>query len=292
MRPESLPRPLSADGARTVPARRALAVACVVVWGLLAVDPASRSTWVLENLLLVPAALAFVVSHRWIAWSGAAVAAVTAFLALHTLGAHFTYSLVPWDHWWSTLTGLDAPRLARNPYDRLVHFAYGALLAVPAFEYGAPRFGRAFTAWQILLVVMATSMLYELIEWGAAVIFGGEAGQAFLGMQGDVWDAQADMALATLGALASVCALLVASSLPRAMPARAGSGPGGGIRRRAGHSWAVQHTVVGVWSWSVGARRGRGKAGCMGPSGDVQDRTVNRGAVARTAAPAGNTGCQ
>jgi len=49
-------------------------------------------------------------------------------------------------------------------------------------------------------LVMALSMLYEIIEWGTTLVVGGELGAAYLGMQGDVWDAQKDMGLATLGA--------------------------------------------------------------------------------------------
>jgi putative membrane protein len=55
-------------------------------------------------------------------------------------------------------------------------------------------------------VTMATSMLFELFEWGAAELFGGDLGVAYLGTQGDVWDAHKDMALAALGA---VIAMLV-----------------------------------------------------------------------------------
>ena len=54
---------------------------------------------------------------------------------------------------------------------------------------------------------MSSSMLYELIEWMAANLFGGDLGMAYLGTQGDVWDAHKDMALASLGALATVCVL-------------------------------------------------------------------------------------
>jgi putative membrane protein len=50
-------------------------------------------------------------------------------------------------------------------------------------------------------VAVSTSALYELIEWQAAMIFGGNLGAEYLGTQGDVWDAQRDMSLAALGAL-------------------------------------------------------------------------------------------
>jgi putative membrane protein len=50
-------------------------------------------------------------------------------------------------------------------------------------------------------LTMSTSMIYELIEWGAAEVLGGDLGAAYLGTQGDIWDAHKDMALASLGAL-------------------------------------------------------------------------------------------
>ena len=96
----------------------------------------------------------------------------------------------------------------RNHFDRLVHFSYGLLLAYPIREVFL-RIADAKGFWGYFLpldVVMSTSMLYELIEWAAAVGFGGELGQAYLGTQGDVWDAHKDMALASCGALLAMTA--------------------------------------------------------------------------------------
>jgi putative membrane protein len=126
------------------------------------------------------------------------------FLCLHSVGAHYTYSLVPYDAWFESLTGATLSSRTgwnRNHYDRLVHLAYGLLLAYPAREvFLRVADVRGFWGYFLPLdVVMATSMLYELIEWGAASYFGGDLGTAYLGTQGDPWDAQKDMALATLG---------------------------------------------------------------------------------------------
>ena len=90
----------------------------------------------------------------------------------------------------------------RNHFDRLVHFSYGLLLAYPIKELYS-RVANAEGFWGYffpLELTMASSMIYELIEWGAAVVFGGELGMEFLGTQGDIWDAHKDMALASLGA--------------------------------------------------------------------------------------------
>ena len=137
------------------------------------------------------------------------------FACLHAVGAHYTYSLVPYDAWAEELTGRTlSSRLGweRNHYDRLVHFSYGLLLAYPAREvFLRVADVRGFWGYYLPLdVVMATSMLYELIEWGAAMAFGGELGVAYLGTQGDPWDAQKDMALATAGA---VVAMLVTAAI-------------------------------------------------------------------------------
>ena len=104
----------------------------------------------------------------------------------------------------------------RNHFDRLVHFSYGLLLAYPIRELFL-RIVNVKGIWGYLLpldLTMSTSMLYELVEWGVAEIFGGELGMAYLGTQGDVWDAHKDMALASLGAL---IAMLIALAINRAL---------------------------------------------------------------------------
>jgi putative membrane protein len=91
----------------------------------------------------------------------------------------------------------------RNNFDRVVHFCYGLFLAYPVREVFL-RIANVRGFWGYFLpldLTMSSSMIYELIEWAAALIFGGHAGMAYLGTQGDVWDAHKDMALASLGAL-------------------------------------------------------------------------------------------
>ena len=107
----------------------------------------------------------------------------------------------------------------RNNFDRVVHFCYGLLLAYPIREvFLRVASLRGFWGYFFPLdITMSTSMLYELIEWGAAAIFGGDLGQAYLGTQGDVWDAHKDMALASLGAL---IAMLITAGLNAALAAR------------------------------------------------------------------------
>ncbi len=177
-----------------------------VVWAALAVAPFDRATWALENALVVMFAIvAWFVRDRF-APSRVATILLFVFLCLHEVGAHYTYSKVPYDRWCELVSGhtlSDLLGMERNHYDRFVHFAAGALVA--------PLLRELLLAWSALrdlgarlgslAAVMSASLVYELIEWFAASVFGEGTGAAYLGTQGDTWDAQKDMALASLGAL-------------------------------------------------------------------------------------------
>jgi putative membrane protein len=178
-----------------------LAALLGVWWMALAIQPVDRSTWLLENSLSLGAIALLAVLHRRLPFSRVSYTLIFVFLCLHTLGAHYTYSEVPYREWIPALAGSE-----RNHYDRAVHFSYGLLLAYPVREvYLRVADARGFWGYFLPLdLTMSTSMIYELIEWGAAVVFGGDVGQSYLGTQGDEWDAHKDMALASLGALAAM----------------------------------------------------------------------------------------
>lgn len=199
----------------------ALLAVLVVTGVLLGIAPLHRDDWLLENALSVAAVAVLVVMWRKFPLSRLSCVLIFVFLMLHELGAHYTYSEVPYDAWFEKLTGRGLNErfgFERNHFDRLVHFSYGFLIAYPIREVFV-RVASARGFWGYFLpldVVMSTSMLYELVEWGASLVFGGELGAAYLGTQGDVWDAHKDMLLATLGALlALVITALVHRSLDR-----------------------------------------------------------------------------
>ena len=166
-----------------------------IAWGI---APHDRADWLLENALSVAGVAVLAASARAFPLSRVSYTLIFVFLCLHTVGAHYTYSLVPYAEWFPWLGAGE-----RNHYDRFVHFSYGLLLAYPIRELFLRVAGvRGFWGYFLPLdLTMSTSMLYELIEWGAAVFFGGDLGVAYVGTQGDPWDAQKDMALASLGAL-------------------------------------------------------------------------------------------
>jgi putative membrane protein len=185
----------------------------LVVWLALAIKPYHRDDWALENILVVVAVVVLGSTYRTFPLSSISYTLIFLFLCLHAVGAHFTYSEVPYRDWMSSM-GLPVDLDGRNHFDRFVHFSYGLLLAYPVREvFIRVATVRGFWGYFLPLdVTMSTSMLYELVEWGAAVVLGGELGALYLGTQGDVWDAHWDMALASLGALIAMAVTMIINS--------------------------------------------------------------------------------
>ncbi|MFO1502224.1 MAG: DUF2238 domain-containing protein [Steroidobacteraceae bacterium] len=183
-----------------------------LLWIPLAIAPWDRHDWLLENALLVMVIVVLAATWRMYAFSRPSYVLIFVFLCLHTIGAHYTYAEVPYDAWLQKLTGHTFNSLVgwqRNNFDRVVHFSYGLLLAYPVRELLLRTWNlTGFPGYLFALdLTMSSSMLYELIEWAAAEVFGGDLGMAYLGTQGDVWDAHKDMALASLGALVTMVVL-------------------------------------------------------------------------------------
>ena len=188
-----------------------------VGWGI---APSFREDWLLENVLVFVAVPALVWAYPRFRFSNPAYVYLFVFFCLHEVGAHYTYSLVPYREWLPALALTE-----RNHYDRLVHFAYGLLVTPALFEvFGAYSPGRA--AWRWLLPATSMfghSVIYEGVEWAAAEIFGGDLGVAYLGTQGDPWDAQKDMLLAALGTTLSLGFIGLRERLTRRRARRAAS---------------------------------------------------------------------
>lgn len=193
----------------------ALLVLFVAIWAALAIAPWYRSDWLLENAIVFLAVPVLLQMHRHMPLSKISYSVIFAFLCLHEVGAHYTYAEVPYDSWFVSLTGTGLnERLGwdRNHFDRLIHLFYGLLITYPVREI-VVRVSRARGFWAYILpvlVVISTSTIFELLEWAAVIVFGGDLGIAYLGTQGDEWDAQKDMLLAAIG---SVIATLVVAGI-------------------------------------------------------------------------------
>jgi putative membrane protein len=186
--------------------------AYVVVFSLLAINPFSRDVWFAENLpiVLIVGYLVFLYV-RGVRFSNTSYVLMSVLIFMHTVGGHFTFERVPFD-WFNDLFGFE-----RNMYDRVAHFAVG-FYAYPIAEYLNVR-KLVNSRWLVYLVplffIIAVAALYEIIEWWFAATYGGEAGAAFLGSQGDIWDAQKDMLMDTLGGVLALGLFLVQSQYQR-----------------------------------------------------------------------------
>jgi putative membrane protein len=183
-----------------------LLVAFLIVFAVLAYAPWFRSDWLLENVIVFVGIPVLLLMHPRLPLSKISYTCLFLFLCLHEVGAHYTYAEVPYDQWFEAVFGKGLNEmlgLDRNHFDRSVHFLWGVLLTYPIREV-VIRVSDTKGFWAYLLpflVVISTSTIFELFEWMAAVVFGGELGVAYLGTQGDEWDAQKDMTLALSGSL-------------------------------------------------------------------------------------------
>lgn len=146
--------------------------------------------------------------RRW-PLSTPSVASLGLFLLLHTLGARYIYSYVPYDQWVGALTGTTLSELfgwSRNHYDRFVHVAFGLLCTLPLREALAKRQGvsPALGLFMAFACVAMAGALYEIFEWALTLVAAGDMADQYNGQQGDLWDAQKDMACAQAGSAAAI----------------------------------------------------------------------------------------
>jgi len=175
-----------------------ITAAYAVVWIWTAIDPKYPSDWLLENLLVFAFVALLLATYRRFQFSNLSYGLMAVFLSLHAYGAHSTYAETPFGFWLK-----DALGLARNHYDRIVHFAFGLLLTYPMRELGLRRMHLrgAWSWWVPFLIMLALSADYEVVESWVARIVSPELGDAYLGTQGDIWDAQKDTNAAQVGSL-------------------------------------------------------------------------------------------
>lgn len=180
------------------------------VWTWAAINPLYPFDWLLENLLTIVTVITLLLTYRRFPLSDLSYVFIFIFLCLHALGGHYTYSEVPLGFWLKDLFDL-----SRNHYDRLVHFCFGLLIVYPLREVGL-RFGGATQVFASLAgfgLVQAGSASFEIIEMFVAMLVDPQAGQAYLGTQGDEWDGQKDMAAAAVGAILTLTAIQLYSRL-------------------------------------------------------------------------------
>ncbi|EGR3402017.1 DUF2238 domain-containing protein [Vibrio parahaemolyticus] len=176
-----------------------LTIFYAIVFLFSALEPSSRAVWFAEIIPAIGILIAiWAISIRY-QFSNTAYLLMFIWLCLHTIGAKYTFAEVPFD-WFNNLIGSE-----RNNFDRVAHFAIG-LYAYPIAEYliRNKKFNPTFSCWFALFAIMSLAAGYEIIECWYAELAGGDEGIAFLGSQGDIWDAQKDMLCDTTGAILSL----------------------------------------------------------------------------------------
>ena len=186
-----------------------LLLAFLVIAGLLAIHPLYPRDWALENLIVLVTLPVLVYGYHHLRFSNVSYFALFVLYVAHEVGAHYTYAEVPFDLWTIKLFGFSITEFfwfSRNHYDRLVHFLYGFLVTPAVVELLAAR-TQPRGVWRWILpvsFVLSHAALYELLEWAAALQVGGDLGQAYLGTQGDPWDAHQDILLALIGSMVAM----------------------------------------------------------------------------------------
>ncbi len=176
--------------------------AAVFAWS--AVAPADRMTWWMEVAPVLIVAPVLVLSARRFPLTPLLYRLILVHAVVLMIGGHYTYARVPAGFWFAEWF-----ELSRNHYDRLGHLLQGFVPAMAAREIlirRTPLGAGGWSAFLVLCIALSVSAAYELLEWWAALWFGGSADQ-FLATQGDVWDTQWDMFMALFGAIAALMLL-------------------------------------------------------------------------------------
>lgn len=184
----------------------------LILSGWTAYNPVDREFWAIASILPTLLVAGLIVLHRWLPLSTASYVLITMFLSLHTIGVRYTYAEVPIGAWMD-----QSWHLGRNHFDRVVHFSFGFLLAYPMEEaFRLLAHARGWLLYYLpVMTVLGLSGLWEIIEFWVASSVHPELGITYLGSQGDVWDAQKDIAAAFYGALFCVTLLMIVRSLRR-----------------------------------------------------------------------------
>lgn len=175
-----------------------------VLWIITAIAPYNRHDWLMENILVFIYAFLLITTYRRFAFTNLSYMLFGIFISLHLLGAHYTYTEVPFGYWLK-----DIFNLTRNHYDRIVHFSYGLLNAYPFRDIFTRAAGvrRSWSYFMPVVGILSFSGFYEIIEAAVAFIVSPELGDVYLGTQGDIWDAEKDTFLALSGAVVAMSIL-------------------------------------------------------------------------------------
>jgi putative membrane protein len=200
---------------------RGWSILLVVIVGLLAIAsfidaPFPQFQW-LHHIPtpVILFALAVIVSKTNI--RAASVICILTFYVIHIIGARYIYSNVPYDDWSRCALNIsltDHFDFTRNHYDRFAHFAYGLLITLPIYQFHRHRINSSvrYSVYCAIMFIIASSAIYEIIEWLLAILVAPEYSDSYNGQQGDAWDAHKDIMLAVIGSLIAIISIYIVAT--------------------------------------------------------------------------------
>lgn len=170
----------------------------LILWASTLIGTSDLKNWIFENTLVFLFLSILALSYKSFKLSDLSYLFIVVYLCLHIYGSKYTYAENPFGYWLK-----DAFHFERNHYDRIVHFSFGFMLTYPMRDFFLNKMEFPnWVGWVLPVeITLSFSCLYELVEWAVADIFFPSEGVAYLGTQGDVWDAQKDMFMAFCGAV-------------------------------------------------------------------------------------------
>ncbi|MBK7692221.1 MAG: DUF2238 domain-containing protein [Bacteroidetes bacterium] len=170
----------------------------LIGWLYTLVGTSDIANWFLENTLVIIFLGVLILTFKKFQFCDLTYTFIFIYLSLHIYGAMYTYAENPFGYWLK-----DFFHFERNHYDRIVHFSFGFMLAYPMRDFFINKMQFPnWVGWLLPIeITLSFSCLYELVEWAVADVLFPEQGVAYLGTQGDVWDAQKDMFMAFSGAV-------------------------------------------------------------------------------------------
>ena len=206
---------LFAENLRSNKLLASVAFIFLIVWGWTLFGARDTTDWMLENIPVLFVVSLLVLTHKKYPLSNFSYIILFLYISLHLYGAKHIYAENPLGLWLKEIF-----HTRRNNYDRIIHFIFGLTLANPLYEvfFRYFKFGKLLSLIFPVVFCLALGAFYEILEWVITDFFFPEQGTNFLGSQGDIWDAQKDMILGTLGAAATVIFIYLISKVKELKP--------------------------------------------------------------------------
>ena len=175
-----------------------LTIVLTVAWFYFFYSAIDIKDWWMENILVILFCMVLFFSQKKFIFSNTSIVFIFLFLLLHLYGARMAYTHNELGEFFRDLF-----QLSRNPYDRIVHFSFGFLMTYPLKDYLLYKFllPKKYLFIVINMIVLCLATIFELIEWGVAAFTNSATGETYVATQGDVWDAQKDIILASIGCI-------------------------------------------------------------------------------------------